>query len=68
MEPLPYLPTSQRFLNTLYIRIGHIGIFIIRVETIPKFPGLKNCDQVRELRTVFQQSTSLLDTINCDSA
>ncbi|VAZ95443.1 4-alpha-glucanotransferase [Mycobacterium pseudokansasii] len=58
MEPSPYLPTSRRYFNPLYLR----------VEAIPEFAELAKRSRVRQLRTEVQQRSDRCDTIDRDSA
>ncbi len=58
MEPSPYLPTSRRFVNPLYLR----------VEAIPEFAELPRRGRVRRLREGVQKHAASLDSIDRDSA
>ena len=58
MEPSPYLPTSRRFVNPLYLR----------VEAIPEFADLRKRSRVRRLRDGVQKHAAALDSIDRDTA
>lgn len=58
MEPSPYLPTSRRFANPLYLR----------VENIPEFAYLPRRSRVWKLRAAIQQRAAKLDGIDRDAA
>ena len=58
MEPSPYLPTSRRFFNPIYLR----------VEAIPEFAGLSKRGQLRRLRSDVQHRAAKVDAIDRDRA
>ncbi|SBS73253.1 4-alpha-glucanotransferase [uncultured Mycobacterium sp.] len=58
MEPSPYLPTSRRFTNPLYLR----------VENVPEFAFLPKRGRVWKLRTAIQGRARKVDTIDRDAS
>ncbi|OHU99112.1 4-alpha-glucanotransferase [Mycobacterium talmoniae] len=58
MEPSPYLPTSRRYVNPLYLR----------VEAIDEFAYLRKRGRVRRLQAHAQQRAAARDSIDRDAA
>ena len=58
MEPSPYLPTSRRYVNPLYLR----------VEAIPEYTELAKRSKVRALRDDVQKHARKVDSIDRDAA
>jgi 4-alpha-glucanotransferase len=58
MEPSPYLPTSRRFVNPLYLR----------VEAIPEFAYLRKRGRVWRLGDDVRQHANAADAIDRDTA
>ncbi|MCW2651127.1 MAG: 4-alpha-glucanotransferase [Mycobacterium sp.] len=58
MEPSPYLPTSRRFVNPLYLR----------VETIPEYAYVRHRGRLQRMRAEVQKGADRLDSVDRDSA
>jgi 4-alpha-glucanotransferase len=58
MEPSPYLPTSRRFVNPIYLR----------VEAIPEFAYVRNRGRIRKAREYAQSRAGKSELIDRDAA
>jgi 4-alpha-glucanotransferase len=58
MEPSPYLPTSRRFVNPMYLR----------VEAIPEFAYMRHRTRIAKLRAEAQARADRADLIKRDAA
>ncbi|MGD9619507.1 MAG: 4-alpha-glucanotransferase [Mycolicibacterium sp.] len=58
MEPSPYLPTSRRFVNPMYLR----------VEAIPEFAYVRHRGRIRRAQAEVQASADRSDRIDRDGA
>jgi 4-alpha-glucanotransferase len=58
MEPSPYLPTSRRFVNPIYLR----------VEAVQEFAYIRRRGRIRRLRDDVQSGAKRVDSIDRDAA
>ncbi len=58
MEPSPYLPTSRRYVNALYLR----------PEAIPEFAEVRQRGRIRRTRLALQENSRRTELIDRDAA
>ena len=58
MEPSPYLPTSRRYVNPIYLR----------VEAIPEFADVRHRGRIRKTRVELQAGAQRADLVDRDKA
>ena len=58
MEPSPYLPTTRRYVNPIYLR----------PEAIPEFAEVRQRGRIRRTRVALQQGARRADLIDRDAA
>ena len=58
MEPSPYLPTSRRYVNPLYLR----------PEAIPEFAEVRQRGRIRRPRLALQENSRRTELIDRDAA